>query len=571
MLRSVNGIAPVALSAGLLFLAAANPLWAMGEKSGVARDAATQWVLEIGIEEDAQRMAQLTTSVDVWGYRLAEGIAIAAVSQEELEELTAAGWQIAIDPQRTAELRQPRSRLPGQTRGVDGFPCYRTVEETFADLSALAQQHPAIAAWVDFGDSWEKSSGFSAGYDMHALVLRNDAVPGPKAPFVLMAAMHAREYSTAELATRFAEHLLNGYGVDPELTWIVDHSEIHIVPQQNPDGRKQAETGLSWRKNTDNDHCPGSNSRGIDLNRNSTFLWGNAGASSSACSDVYRGPSAGSEPETQAIETLMATVFQDQRGTLMSDAAPSDTTGLFISLHSFGELVLYPWEAVGSLAPNSAGLVTLGRKFGFYNDYSVCQTCLSAASGTTVDQAYGVYGVPSYTFELGTNFFQSCSAFEDTILPDNLQALVYAAKSARRPYEEAAGPETFALALASGATTTLAAMADDGRYDSNGFGNEPVQPIAAAYYSIDTPPWQVVAGQAMSAVDGAFDGSQEAIEATLDTTGLAAGRHLVWVWAEDAAGNIGVPSAVFLDIFEPPLFFDGFETGDTTGWDATAP
>ena len=53
---------------------------------------------------------------------------------------------------------------------------------------------------------------------------------------------------------------------------------------------------------------------------------------------------------------------------------------------------------------------------------------LYPTDGTTDDFGYGDLGVASYTFELGTNFFQDCSTFENTILPDNLQALVYAAK-----------------------------------------------------------------------------------------------------------------------------------------------
>ena len=53
-------------------------------------------------------------------------------------------------------------------------------------------------------------------------------------------AIHAREYTTAELTTRFAEHLVNNYNVDADITWLLDHFELHLVPQANPDGRKIA-------------------------------------------------------------------------------------------------------------------------------------------------------------------------------------------------------------------------------------------------------------------------------------------------------------------------------------------
>ncbi|NIV31744.1 MAG: peptidase M14, partial [Anaerolineae bacterium] len=81
-------------------------------------------------------------------------------------------------------------------------------------------------------------------------------------------------------------------------------------------------------------------------------------------------------------------------------------------------------------------LETLGRKFGYFNGYEVCQSgepgCIYATTGTTDDWAYGELGLAAYTFELGTAFFQGCSYFEGTILPRNLPALLYAFKAARR-------------------------------------------------------------------------------------------------------------------------------------------
>ena len=94
----------------------------------------------------------------------------------------------------------------------------------------------------------------------------------------LMAAIHARELTTAETATRFAERLVAGYGPDPDITWLLDYNEIHIVPQVNPDGRKRAEGGVLWRKNTNDSNGSCSPSRiGVDLNRNSSFKWNPCG------------------------------------------------------------------------------------------------------------------------------------------------------------------------------------------------------------------------------------------------------------------------------------------------------
>lgn len=52
----------------------------------------------------------------------------------------------------------------------------------------------------------------------------------------------------------------------------------------------------------------------------------------------------------------------------------------------------------------------------------------------------------------------------------------------------------------------------------------------------------------MSPTDGNFNSSVEGVVATIDTSSLSLGRHLVFVQGQDANGNWGVVSAVFLDV-----------------------
>jgi carboxypeptidase T len=178
---------------------------------------------------------------------------------------------LSLLPAASALSKQP----PAYVVRVYGFPCYRTVEETYASLVGLASNHPTLASWLDVGDSWQKvTSAGAAGYDLNVLVLTNKARPGPKPAFFLMAAIHAREYSTAEVATRFAEYLVSAYGLDPDVTWLLDYFQVVIMPQANPDGRKLAETGLYQRKNVNNSNggacsIPATigNQFGTDLNR----------------------------------------------------------------------------------------------------------------------------------------------------------------------------------------------------------------------------------------------------------------------------------------------------------------
>lgn len=517
-----------------------------------------QGVVALVYFTDNADLNQLANALDIWEVNHEAGYLVAMLHPYQLTALNQAGYQVEVDLEQTKRFNQPNHPLPDQLSGIPGFPCYRTVEETYTDLSQLAEDHPNLASWIDIGDSWEKATpnGVS-GYDLHTLILTNSTMQGPKPKFFLLGAIHAREYATAELATRFAEYLVANYDSDPDVTWLLDYFEVHITPVANPDGRKIAETGDLWRKNTDNDDgCFLSFWWGTDLNRNSSFKWGGIGASSFACDETYRGPSPASEPETQSIQNYVTSSFPDQRGPEDNDPAPDDSSGVFITLHSYGNLVLFPWGWTTDSSPNDTALETLGRKFGFLNDYEVCQSgengCIYQTSGTTDDWAYGEMGLASYTFEVGDTFFESCSSFENTILPENLPGLLYAFKSARLPYQNPSGPESINLDLskdhvAPGDIVTLTATADDTRYDSNGWGNEPVQPIAAARYSLDTPSWvDGAVTYPMDPTDTNFDASVETLTAAIDSTGLNPGKHIIFVESQDADGNWGVPSATFL-------------------------
>jgi len=510
--------------------------------------------------EDGDLYSGVLISFDVLETDYERGYHVVLVTPQDLARLEAAGVRVETDPVRTLDQYfQPRAAPLGQIETIPSYPCYRTVEETFATAQSIVDTYPTLATWADQGDSWEKTAALG-GYDMMVLVLTNSAVPGPKPKLFATSALHAREYATAELMTRFAEYLVNGYGTDADATWLIDHHELHFMLQTNPDGRKKAETGLSWRKNTNQNYCsPTSNYRGADLNRNFPFKWGCCGGSSgSECDSTYRGPSPASEPETQAVRDYLLAQFPDQRGPLDTDPAPDDATGIYLDIHAYGNLVLWPWGHTADLAPNATQLQTLGRKMAYWNDYEPKQALgLYPTDGTTDGFSYGELGLASYCIELGTQFFQACSYFENTIVPDNMPSLIYAAKVVRTPYMTPAGPDAMNLSLSDGAAApgvapgtpvTLQATVNDTRYN-NSNGTEPTQNIAAAEYYVDTPPWVTGAtAVAMSASDGTFDSSVEGAEATIDTAGLSEGQHIVFVRGQDAAGNWGAFSAVFLYI-----------------------
>ena len=104
----------------------------------------------------------------------------------------------------------------------------------------------------------------------------------------------------------------------------------------------------------------------------------------------------------------------------------------------------------------------------------------------------------------------------------------------------------------------LFATADDTRYNSTGWGSEPVQSINTARYSIDQPPWvDATPTHPLSPVDGSFDEPVESLFATIDTSSLSPGRHIIFLESQDVEGNWGVPGSIFFwitaDKFQPAL------------------
>ena len=526
---------------------------------------------------DTESVRALQAQFDVWraaSNKDGSGNIDLWADEHALLRLRALGYQPQLSAKLSASLSLLPSRdTPPSPNGISGFPCYRTVEESFASIDALSVRFPNLARTTTFGSSYLQSVG-SGGYPMRALVIENPAVAAPssagKPTLLLIAAIHAREYATAEIALRFAERLLNGYGNDAELRWLVDHRRIIIVPQANPDGRKRAETGISQRRNLRPNTCVSNNSRsGVDLNRNSSFLWGtNNGSSTDGCMETYRGPSAASEPEVQALQALIADSFQDRRGPLYTDAAPSDTEGMFISLHSYADLVLFPWGATTQAAPNKPGLQTLARKLGFYTNYQVCQPpvqgCLYAASGTTDDQSYGELGVASVTFEVGNSgFFEACPTFESSTVNKNINALIYALKAAHRPYLEAAGPEVTQLnaqleVVEGDEFVTITAQLSDSRSFSGGHGDEPRHDIRSAIATLNRLPSQSGAQSfVMDPVDGQWNSAEEWVRAQIPKGLLQPGENMVYVQGSDIALQNGVISAAF--VRPAGSFATGFE------------
>lgn len=535
--RLWTGIIGILLG-GLIFAVLAPPLHAQLVP-------VTLWWITFDRPAD---LAHLAATYDVWEVDHARQRALLALSDAEARTLAATHTLEAAADQSPLS---PAAAAAQQSAGIPGYACYRTVAETDATLTQWVADHPNLAALVDIGDSWDKTQpGGPAGHDLTVLVLTNRHRHGDKFRLMVMGAIHARELVTAEVAVRFAEELLAAYGTDPAITWLLDHGEVHILPIANPDGRLFAEEGLLWRKNTNDDtYCEPALpfvSYGVDLNRNSSFQWNGClnCSSGNPCAATYRGTAPASEPEVQAIQAYMTSIFPDARGDDLDAGAPETTPGIFITLHSYGQLILYPWGWSDTPAPNATGLATLAQRFADRLDYVACQggapNCLYPTDGTTDDWAYGTRGVASFTFELGTDFFQACSDFETTIAPQTLATLHDALTWAARPYQLPHGP--------------LAGELTTGDVDAQGqltvtfpttqtLGTPVPKSIMGGRLTLDDAPWQTgTPVWTLAASDGKADSHSETLTATIDTRCLPNGPHTLIAQAQDEDGSWGSPA-----------------------------
>lgn len=164
------------------------------------------------------------------------------------------------------------------------------------------------------------------GRDIAAVRLGNPS--GANKTVLITGGVHAREWiSPAALLGAF---LKIASSTDPSLLQLFQKVRLLVVPLVNPDGYDfSLQTNRMWRKNRrDNDK---GNCKGVDLNRNFGAHYGAADASTSSCSETFRGSGAFSEPESSAIRDLVNS--EKSKG--------MDFVG-FIDFHSYGGLILYP-------------------------------------------------------------------------------------------------------------------------------------------------------------------------------------------------------------------------------------
>lgn len=359
---------------------------------------------------------------DITSFKNGEYIDI-MVNPQRLVELEKLGWEMKI----TQTPQQNKLNLVSSDKSIAG---YRSYDEVLSDLEELVLNYPTLCSLSDIGNSQGKeyyNNGID-GYinyqhDIWMLKISDNVGESEDEPAVyFMGAHHAREPISTEVVMGIVNYLMNNYGIDEDITNMVDNTEIYIVPMVNPDGHEVVldQLNTNWRKNISDGDGNGilnynnGSLDGVDPNRNYGWEWGGQGSSDDKTAETYRGPEAFSESEIITMKDLLS----------------SHHFVAGISYHSYSELVLYPYAySDNCLAPDHAALselatnmaLSIPRIIGSGHYTPEQSNDLYPASGTTDDWAYGKHGIFGYTIELAQEFIPPAPQVP-AITSDNIDA-----------------------------------------------------------------------------------------------------------------------------------------------------
>jgi carboxypeptidase T len=306
---------------------------------------------------------------------------------------------------------------------------YLSYSEVEDSLRQLALDYPAICKFDSlpiptYEGNW--IYGIKISDNPH---IEEDDEPG----FLIDGTHHAREWACIPVVLFFADSVLSAYNIEPEITNIINTTEIYCFPVINVDGYiydYDPYGGSWWRKNRE----PFCDSIGTDPNRNyggcSPDIEGEWGAVDEyqarhrPSSSTFCGAYVNSGDETRAL-----TMYVKER-----------IINAYMSYHSSGELIMWPWGWTGEQTPDSLIHDQVGNYManqvqclgGGTYDRGPIYSAIYAVSGSSCDWFYSwchwVGGISnlSFTTELGEMFYQPVDDL-DHIVHQNFKALKYLA------------------------------------------------------------------------------------------------------------------------------------------------
>ncbi|XP_075199635.1 carboxypeptidase A1-like [Anomaloglossus baeobatrachus] len=293
-------------------------------------------------------------------------------------------YSIMIEDLQTLLDEEKRDMKIGRAHSTDTFNygTYHTFDEINTFINNLVAENPGFVSKVQIGSSYQ-------GRPLNVLKFSTGA---NRPAFWIDTGIHSREWVSQASGLWFAKKIVKDFGSDPSLTATLNKLDIFLEIVTNPDGYVYTHTSnRMWRKTRSPN--TGSTCIGADPNRNWDAGFGGGGSSSNPCTETYRGRAAHSEPEVKAIVD-----FVKSHGKIKG----------FVSIHSYSQMLLYPYGYTTVRTPDNAELDNVARTavnalaslYGTKYTYGSIITTIYQASGGSIDWTYNQGIKYSYTFEL---------------------------------------------------------------------------------------------------------------------------------------------------------------------------
>ncbi|CAG4957142.1 unnamed protein product [Colias eurytheme] len=200
-------------------------------------------------------------------------------------------------------------------------------------LDDIVSRYSNVASIIVGGESYE-------GRPIRGVKISHGS--GRRAIFI-ESGIHAREWITMATTNYIIDQLLRSN--DPEVQAAARDYDWYIFPVTNPDGYVWShEEFRMWRKN----RRPIGSQFGVDLNRNWNSNWLLHGSSTNPATDNYAGPGPFSEPESRTLSEYIRSL--------------SGQIDLYLSMHSFSELLLLPFGNSTQQYANYQDAISIGRR-----------------------------------------------------------------------------------------------------------------------------------------------------------------------------------------------------------------
>uniref|UniRef100_A0A8C5NT49 Carboxypeptidase A1 n=1 Tax=Junco hyemalis TaxID=40217 RepID=A0A8C5NT49_JUNHY len=224
--------------------------------------------------------------------------------------------QALLNEEKAEMLRSSRHR--SVDTATFNYEAYHTIDEIYNFMDMLVAENPNLVSKLEIGRSTEN----------RPLYVLKFSTGGTNRPAVWIdTGIHSREWVTQASGVWFAKKIVEDHANNEGVASILETMDIFLEIVTNPDGFAYTHsTNRMWRK-TRSKHA-GAICVGVDPNRNWDAGFGDAGASSSSCSETYHGPYPNSEPEVKSIVD-----FVKSHGNIKA----------FVSIHSYSQLLLYPY------------------------------------------------------------------------------------------------------------------------------------------------------------------------------------------------------------------------------------